>query len=166
MSIWWLRVMPVLIEVAAVDSGGGRRWHFGASPLLACQPSPGVQSPRPLWLPALPYIRQTLGLKHHYSTSFFCCDVAPSAYNLCVVFGGWRLSLRYRQAPGWRTAGSLFATESFRVAEFSSCGALSPEEVSGVPTSSQPQLTSGAPDAPRKCYRKMGLGCMRQNPRN
>ena len=113
--------MPVLIEVAAVDSGGGRRWHFGASPLLACQPSPGVQSPRPLWLPALPYIRQTLGLKHHCSTSFFCCDVAPGqATTICVLclVGGVCHCVIARLQAGVRPARCLpqraFALPSFR----------------------------------------------------
>ena len=123
-------MMPVLIEVAAVDSGGGRRWHFGASP-LACQPSRSTES-TPRWLtPCIAlHIVQTLGLlptRHQCSTSFF------RRATICVY--GCRLSLlRYRQAPGWRTSGSL-ATELSRC-EFSSCGAEeSPEEVSGVPTS-------------------------------
>ena len=142
--------MLVLIEVAAVDSGWRREevalWCQPTP--LACQPaSPaGVQSPTPLALSsALPYIRQTLGLllptKHQCSTSFF----RRVALGCCVY--GWRLTLRYRQAPGWRTAGSL-ATELSRIGVFvvwctlvhtgELCGAQSPEEVSGVPTSSQP----------------------------
>ena len=128
----------MLIEVAAVDSGWRREevalWCQPTP--LACQPaSPaGVQSPTPLALSsALPYIRQTLGLllptKHHCSTSFFC----RVALGCCVY--GWRLSLRYRQAPGWRTAGSL-ATELSRIGVFVVwCTEQSPEEVSGVPTS-------------------------------
>ena len=102
--------MPVLIEVAAVDSGGGRRWHFGASP-LACQPSRSTES-TPTPCIAL-HIVQTLGLlptRHQCSTSFF------RRATICVY--GCRLSLlRYRQAPGRRTSGSL-ATELSRCGVF------------------------------------------------
>ena len=122
--------MPALIELAAVDSGGGRRWHFGASP-LGCQPG-GVQSP----LPAMPYIRQTLGLlptKHHCSTSFLVLHCTrPTAKWLQSVF----VTVL---SPGSRLAyGRLACHRAFAV-EFSSCGAQSPEEVSGVPTS-QPHI--------------------------
>ena len=82
--------------------------------LPGCQPSRSTESTA-RWLPlciAL-HIEQTLGLlatKHHCSTSFF----RPAT--VCVF--GCRLSLlRYRQAPGWRTAGSL-ATELSRCRVF------------------------------------------------
>lgn len=154
-------MMPVLIEVAAVDSGGGRRWHFGASP-LACQPSRSTES-TPRWLtPCIAlHIVQTLGLlptRHQCSTSFF------RRATICVY--GCRLSLlRYRQAPGWRTSGSL-ATELSRCGVFIVwCRGESRGSV-GCPHLLLACRTSGAPDAPQKCNREMGLGCVRQNPRN
>ena len=126
--------MPVLIEVAAVDSGGGRRWHFGASrphwpASLPAQPEYRVHG---RWLtPCIALHTPDAGPAAHQtpycSTCFFCCVALARVY-------GWRLSLRYRQAPGWRTVGSL-ATELSRWSFRRVVHTQSPEEVSGVPNS-------------------------------
>lgn len=149
-------MMPVLIEVAAVDSGGGRRWHIGASP-LACQlqPSRSTESTPPC--NALHTV-QTLGLlptRHHCSTSFFRC-------NLCV----WVPFVTAALSPGSRLAyvrlacHRAFAVPSFRrVVPRESRGSV------GCPHLLLACRTSGAPpDAPQKCNREMR--CVRQNPRN
>ena len=131
--------MPVLIEVAAVDSGGGRE-----EVALWCQPTPLACQPASLpaqpecrvhgrWLtPCIALHTPDAGpaIAHqtpYCSTSFFCCVALGRVY-------GWRLSLRYRQAPGWRTAGSL-ATELSRWSFRRVVHTQSPEEVSGVPNS-------------------------------
>ena len=142
-------MMPVLIEVAAVDSGGGRRWHFGASrphwpASLPAQPEYRVHG---RWLtPCIALHTPDAGPAAHQtpycSTCFFCCVALARVY-------GWRLSLRYRQAPGWRTVGSL-ATELSRWS-FRRVVHRVPRKCRVSPTLSLPQLTSGAPDAPLNC---------------
>ena len=127
--------MPVLIEVAAVDSGGGRRWHFGASPLPCQAASPaGVQSPLPAGsLSALPYILSRRWACWPPNTTALLVSSAPlqsvclAAVCHCCVIARLQAGVRPARLP-----------QSFRGAEFSSCGAESPEEVSGVPTSSYP----------------------------
>ena len=155
--------MPVLIEVAAVDSGGGRRWHFGASrphwpASLPAQPEYRVHG---RWLtPCIALHTPDAGPAAHQtpycSTCFFCCVALARVY-------GWRLSLRYRQAPGWRTAGSPFATELSRCRVFvvwctESRGSVGCPHLLSAPASAHIRCT--------RCTTEMGLGCERQNPRN
>ena len=135
--------MPVLIEVAAVDSGGGRRWHFGASP-LACQPSRSTES-TPRWLtPCIALHTPDAGpaAATHQTPLLYLVSSAATLHrakrlqSVCCV---WWVAFVTALSPGSRLAyGRLACHRAFAV-EFSSCGAQSPEEVSGVPTS-QPHI--------------------------
>ena len=144
-------MMPVLIEVAAVDSGGGRRWHIGASP-LACQlqPSRSTESTPPCI--ALHTV-QTLGLLCYPPDTIALLVSSAALQSVCI----WVPFVTAALSPGSRLAyvrlacHRAFAVPSFRrVVPRESRGSV------GCPHLLLACRTSGAPpDAPQKCNREM-----------
>ena len=116
--------------------------------LPACQPSRSTESTAAGSLPALPYIRQTLGLllptQHHIALL-----VSSAALHWPVCMGGVCHCVIARLQAGVRSAR---LPQSFRGGVFVVwCTHRVPRKCRVSPTLSLPQLTSGAPDAPPNC---------------